>query len=80
MLVAGEEQVPTTRSDRGNAIVVSRPFARARIVSLFLAGACRQGIPETSARGYAQLYEHLAQMPLDGPGAQEHLGADLSVR
>ena len=40
----------------------------------------RQGVAQGPARADAELGEHLLQVPLDGAGAEEELGADLGVR
>jgi hypothetical protein len=43
-------------------------------------GPSRQGVAEALARADPELHEHLPQMPLDGVGADEKLGADFRVR
>src|SRR5215207_5369840 len=40
----------------------------------------RQGVAQGSAGADAELGEHLLQVPFDGAGAEEELGADLGVR
>src|SRR3984957_14318879 len=50
--------------------VVSRPRAT---------GDSRPGLAQLAARADAKLAEHLAQMPFDGAGGQEQLGANLRI-
>src|SRR4051794_2013375 len=40
----------------------------------------RQGVAQGSAGADAELGEHLLQVPFDGAGAEEELGADLGIR
>src|SRR3954469_1073115 len=40
----------------------------------------RQRVAQRAARADPQLGEHLLEVPLDGAGAEEELGADLRVR